>query len=535
MAKSFVRISLAAKFRVLFAAAVAVILAAALGVPWYFTERLMDEAAEQSGAQIAELGLQEWLEQHPQKPRPGSDMARYFTAKGGGRRGPRFIPAPAEGPREGLDRQTRRTINAFRKDPLRKMTVAAEEDEQGRRLYRSFLAVRSGGACANCHDGKAAPAFQPEQLAGVVDVTLPPVSGSLIWWTRGIFLLGGLLAALLAFAVFYVITQQIILSPVRKLSSVAEKVAEGDLASRCDVQTGDEFERLGRRFNEMLDAIALQQDKLRQANRALDLRLGEMAQANIGLYEANRVKNEFLANVSHELRTPLNSIMGFAELLAETDDEKRRRHANHILSSAKMLLGIINDLLDLARIEAGRVDLRIEKVGLADLVETLAQLVRPMADKKRLALEVRVEPDIPLLRTDPGKLQQVLYNLLSNAIKFTPPEGHVSITARRAPASQSPLEADSIAVSVADTGPGIAQADQQRIFEKFHRLDNSITREHSGTGLGLAISKELTALLEGKITLESEPAHGATFTVFLPVRPDEPPPASQHQPGAAGV
>jgi signal transduction histidine kinase len=337
-----------------------------------------------------------------------------------------------------------------------------------------------------------------------------------------VFVLGGALAALLASVVFYFITKQVILTPVQKLHELADHVADGDLSKRVELSTADEFERLGRRFNAMLDAITSQQNQLRQANRALDLRLGELAEANVSLYEANRIKNEFLANVSHELRTPLNSIIGFAELLAETDDAKRRRHATYILSSARMLLGIINDLLDLARIEAGRADVRSEKVSITDLCETLTQLVRPLADKSRLELEVRLDEDIPLIVTDPGKVRQILYNLLSNAIKFTPPGGKVTVSTRSVPAGESGLQCEAVAVSLSDSGPGIPAAEQQRIFEKFHRVDGRLTREHGGAGLGLAITRELTNLLGGRLALDSEPGHGATFTVTLPVAPAEP-------------
>ena len=359
----------------------------------------------------------------------------------------------------------------------------------------------------------------------MIDVSFPPAPGALVWWTRGIFAVGGVLAALLAFAILYSIARRTILVPLGSLHELAEGVAEGDLTQRSSLTTGDEFERLGQRFNEMLEAIQTQQTQLRQANRALDLRLSEMAESNVALYEANRIKNEFLANVSHELRTPLNSIIGFAELLAESDDEKRRRHATHILTSARMLLRIINDLLDLAKIEAGKTDLRLERVSVRDLCETLGQLVRPMADKKRLAMEVETAADLPMLRTDPGKVQQVLYNLLSNAIKFTPPGGSVKLSAAGVALGDAPIAGGGVAVAVADTGPGIPIADQQLIFEKFRRLDDTITRTHGGAGLGLGIARELANLLGGRLTLESEPGHGATFTLLLPLNPPEAAPA----------
>jgi len=532
MAKRFVRVSLASKFRVLFAAAVLAIIAAALAVPWYFTERLVDEASRQSAEEITRLGLAEWVQRHPLKPRPDSALAWYFTSGGEGRRGPNFLPLRPKEDAPPLDARAQQAAAAFASQPAREMIVVPAEDEEGMRVLRCFRPVRAGSGCRQCHPGTTDTAFAPDELVGIIDITMPPAPGSLIWWTRAMFVTGAGLAALIAFVLLYVITRQIILRPVRRLGELAGAVADGDLTRRVEIDTGDEFERLGRQFNEMLEAIGSQQDQLRQANRALDLRLGELAEANVSLYEANRIKNEFLANVSHELRTPLNSIIGFAELLADTDDERRRRHAGHILTSARMLLGIINDLLDLAKIEAGRAEVRIEKVSVTDLCETLAQLVRPLADKKHLRLDVRLGENVPLIRTDPGKVRQVLYNLLSNAIKFTPPDGQVSLTAGYLPAPDGAVGQGSVSLVVADTGPGIPAADQQHIFEKFQRLDSAITRETGGAGLGLAISKELTALLGGRISLDSAPGRGTTFTVVLPETPP-PEPARPARPAGA--
>ncbi len=521
MAKTFVRISLATKLRVLFAAAVLAIIAAALGVPLYFTQRLMEQAQEQSASQVAGLYLREWVDRHDRKSPPESAIARFFTAAGDGRRGPSFIRVGPEATAGSSDRLVERAASAFRKNPQRMMALMGEEDEQGRQVYRCFRAVRATQSCRECHKTTPPGRFQQNQLVGLIDVTMPLERGSLIWWTRGMFVLGGLLAALLALMSFYIITKQVVLAPIRKLRDLSDRAAEGDLAARSRIASGDEFEKLGRSFNDMLDAIQTQQNQLRQANRALDLRLAEVAEANVALYEADRIKNEFLANVSHELRTPLSSIIGFAELLGQTDDERRHRHATHILTSARMLLGIINDLLEVAKVEAGRAQVNIERVSVRDLCETLGQLVRPMADKKHLALEVDLAEDLPVAATDARKVQQILYNLLSNAVKFTPADGKVTLTARRVPAEESSLRRESVALTVADTGPGIAAADQERIFEKFRRLDDSMTREHGGAGLGLAIVKELTDLLGGRLTLESESGHGASFTVLLPVAPVE--------------
>ncbi len=520
MAKSFVRISLATKFRVLFTVAGLVIIVLALALPWYFTERLTEAAAERSASEMARMALHEWEQNHHVDPAARSDVARYFTAGADGRRGLAFVSLLPGGEDAGpMDASVRRAVTLFGAEPQREMVLLTEADEEGRKVYRCLHAVRAKASYLHRRDEPDAPNLQPGQLVGVIDITMPPPAGALLWWTRGMFVLGAIIAAMTALIMFHFIIRQVVLNPVRRLDDLADKVAEGDLSGRCDLVGGDEFEKLSRRFNEMLDVINAQSDQLRQATRALDLRLSELAEANVALYEAGRIKNEFLANVSHELRTPLNSIIGFAELLAETDDEKRRRHAGNILTSARLLAGIVNDLLAAAKIEAGTGEVRREKVSITDLAETLGQLVRPMADKKHLWLEVKLAEDIPVVSTDPGKVQQILYNLLSNAIKFTPPDGGVTISARRVAAAVSPLKVDSVAIAVADTGPGIPAADQKRIFEKFSRLDNTMTREHGGAGLGLAIAKTLTGLLGGRLTLDSEPGHGATFTLILPVNP----------------
>jgi len=329
------------------------------------------------------------------------------------------------------------------------------------------------------------------------------------------------LATLLAIILFAILTQKLVLRPLHQLRTVADKVAEGDLTVRSTIRTGDELQRLGESFNEMLTAIAGQHEQLRAANRALDLKLSELAEANVALFQANKVKTEFLANVSHELRTPLNSIIGFADLLGEAAEERIRRYGQNISASAKSLLSLINDLLDLARIEAGKAQVRWDKVSLLDTCQTLVALMKPLADKKGLSLQAHLAEDVPIVTTDAGKCQQILFNLLSNAIKFTPTGGSVIISAALEPAPDAPPEAPrkEVTIAVTDTGPGIADADQQGIFEKFYQSDRSLTKEAAGAGLGLSIAKELTILLGGRLTLKSSPGQGAVFALHLPLEP----------------
>jgi signal transduction histidine kinase len=265
----------------------------------------------------------------------------------------------------------------------------------------------------------------------------------------------------------------------------------------------------------MLANLKESEDQLRAINKSLDLKMGQLAESNVALYESNRLKSEFLANVSHELRTPLNSILGFAELLRDTSGEKAdprsTRYLQNILNSGRNLLELINDLLDLAKIEAGRMEVRSAPLPLNDLFEGLTGILKPLSEKKHLVIVPVIAGDVPILQTDAAKLQQVLYNFMSNAIKFSPPGGQIELTAER-------VDEAHVRISVTDHGPGIELDKQQMIFEKFRQIDGSVTREHGGTGLGLAISKELTGLMGGVIGVRSAPSAGATFWVILPVR-----------------
>jgi two-component system, NarL family, sensor histidine kinase BarA len=179
-----------------------------------------------------------------------------------------------------------------------------------------------------------------------------------------------------------------------------------------------------------------------------------------------------------------------------------------------MLLDIINDLLDLAKIEAGKVELHRSAFTLHDLCEGLADFMRPLVDKKNLTLNVELDEHLPLMNSDPGKLRQVLYNLLSNAVKYTQEGGTVELRAQG-------IDKQNVRLIVADNGPGISAEDQARIFEKFRQLDASVTREHSGTGLGLPISRELCNILGGSLRVESELGRGATFIVEVPAEAPE--------------
>jgi signal transduction histidine kinase len=269
-------------------------------------------------------------------------------------------------------------------------------------------------------------------------------------------------------------------------------------------------------LDRMLHDLLAAQQELRRVNDELDRRVEELSQANSALTEMNRLRGNFLATVSHELRTPLNSVLGFSEVLSGSErlSEPDRRYLANIQTSGKMLLVMINEILDSARLEGGRMKVRTEEFSLRDLCDSLVRSMRPVAERKGLKLECLLDGETLAVRQDPGKLRQIISNLLCNAIKFTPGGGQVVLGAS--------VERAELIVSVADTGIGIAPADSEKIFERFYQVlepdqrDGVLVREHQGTGLGLSIARDLSRLLGGDITLESQPGRGSTFTVRLP-------------------
>ena len=472
-------LSLANKCQLLFGVAVVVLLAGVLAVPWFRSVSLVEDAQLEIVRQLADTQLGSL---------DSSSITRTVT--------------PAEA-RVSSKLFLRTALKNFESDP--ELSEQFEQTDVGgdpRILY--VRAVRNEG-----------------EVVAMVLVDRPGAFGAGQLLTSRIFIIAaGIFAGLIAILVFYLILTKLIFSPVRALRETTELVERGDLNARSQIKTGDDFEQLSRAFNRMLDELGRSQSRLTSMNESLDLKVTELAEANIGLFESNRLKSEFLANISHELKTPLNSIIGFAELLEEMaaengdPDEKQLRYLHNIVSSGRSLLDMINELLQMAKIEAGRVEVTLEPCSIADLLEGLRAIMRPQAENKIIDLQVRVPDGIPAVETDPGKLQQILYNFLSNAIRFSPNDGSVLISVHRVSRQDGQ---PGVRIGVTDEGPGIPYDMQDAVFEKFRQVDASHTREHSGTGLGLAICRELAALLGATVSLVSEPGNGATFSVEIPL------------------
>ena len=321
------------------------------------------------------------------------------------------------------------------------------------------------------------------------------------------FLMGGFVLAslLLALLLGFVISWSFIL-PVREAQGFLGRVAKGDFSTTVTVDNRDEFGALAARMNSMSAELHRLYEEEREAARQLEA-------LNSQLARASQAKSEFLANMSHELRTPMNAILGFTEMIL--DDiygdvpPEVRGPIQDVRTCGQQLLRLINDVLDLSKIEAGRMELSLTDYSVQEVVETARTSLRSLAAEKGLDFTAEVQADIPLAHGDGKRITQCLTNLVGNALKFTK-QGGVTIRAR--------LEGERVVYSVTDTGIGIPNDQLDHIFGEFRQVDSGISREFGGTGLGLSITKTFVELHGGRIWVESEPGRGSTFHFAIPLR-----------------
>ncbi|MCD4755475.1 MAG: response regulator [Deltaproteobacteria bacterium] len=329
--------------------------------------------------------------------------------------------------------------------------------------------------------------------------------------------------------IIYVMVTRFIRRPVEDLADKAKKFAEGDMSVSVDVVSEDEIGLLGNAFNYMVQRASSFSKKLEQeVAKKTDL-LGERAnlialleKANTQLRELDRLKSTFLANMSHELRTPMNSIIGYSDLLIDGVDgpinEEQEKSLNKISNNARHLLQLLNDLLDLSKIEAGKTELEAEQFNLKGLIDSVVPMFEGMITQKGLSLDFDIDENLPLVYGDRNKIKHVLMNLLSNAIKFTD-KGGITIRARMSCRGIQPGESSIFAeVCVEDTGIGIKDEDLGKIFDKFVQADLSTVRQYDGTGLGLSIARGLIALHNGMIWATSKHGKGSQFYFTIPLK-----------------
>jgi len=346
---------------------------------------------------------------------------------------------------------------------------------------------------------------QPESAA------FAPVRGK-IW--RSALLLAAFLVAGVGLSV---LLARRLVRPVKQMRTSAARIGAGAYDERINLDRRDELGGLADELNGMAASLQASvgglEQRVKDRTRELQQALAELSQKGSQLEVASRHKSEFLANMSHELRTPLNAIIGFSQVLRQRLfgplNAKQEEYLDDILASGNHLLDLINDVLDLSKVEAGQVELEVATFSLREALERGVVMVRERATKNEVLLSLELAADVDLVDGDERRVQQVVFNLLTNAVKFTPRGGSVVVASAR--------EDGEVLVSVTDTGPGIAADDQERIFEEFQQTDVGV-RQREGTGLGLALSKRLVELHRGRIWVESQSGHGSRFVFTLPIQ-----------------
>ena len=387
----------------------------------------------------------------------------------------------------------------------------AEFVDELRTLHGQFVVVMSqvldlarAGGSVQAHDlytTQAVPLADrlergTDQLVRKAEAeTLDSIEASHAAYQRSLLAIAGFGAASIALAIVLGLALSFsIVRPVRAMESRVARIAQGEFSQHVTVENRDELGTLASGLNRMSDELGRMYDEVQAANRH---------------------KSEFLANMSHELRTPLNAIIGFSDVLAQRMfgeiNPKQGEYVEDIRSSGQHLLSLINDILDLSKVEAGRMELELSRFSLPEALQSVVMMVRERAAGHHIALTTRIDAKVDRVEADERKIKQVVLNLLTNAVKFTPAGGRVELSATR--------DRDSVVVAIRDSGVGIAPADQARVFEEFAQARSGATLEQEGTGLGLTLSRKFVELHGGKIWVESEVGKGSTFRFTLPHRP----------------
>ncbi len=422
-------------------------------------------------------------------------------------------------------------IDLFRADPGATEHYAYANLDNGRRVFRYTEPMVLTASCLDCHgeptgeidlSGYPREGLPEGYVYGVLSMDIPTevfeqasAENAALNVGFSLLLIVGCVA-IISVAISYLVTR-----PLKRIRTAMEEVGEGDYSARLKgTDSSIEMASLSSGFNTMASQLENthehMEDLVAERTEALERAYTELEEANERLTEENRYRSDFLAMMSHELRTPLTASMAFADILREREDgaclgsgEPNERLWDEMESNHKTLLSLINNILAVARIDAGREALRPELVDMADLVGLLQATITPLAEQKGVSITYDID-DVPLFVADGEKLRRIVENLMSNAVKFTPAGGSVVFSARHVDAENV------VELTVSDTGCGIPAQSISTIFDRFVQVDSSASRAYGGSGLGLALVRELTQMHGGTVQLSSEVGEGSTFTVRLP-------------------
>lgn len=407
-------------------------------------------------------------------------------------------------------------------------------DIGGRKVFTYSVPIYMEESCLSCHNEDYAELGVSElkkhtlgELAGAISLNIPmnAFQEELRTEILAHLFATSILLVLIIGSVFLA-THNLVAKPLQELTKAAMEIGRGNLEYPLpQINSSGEINLLRREFEamalklkkyyqELEDKVAARTRDLIKANEILNKQKERLKEANLKLQKANELKSEFLSSISHELKTPLTSILAFNELLidgiAGQLTEQQKEYHYDIQRNGYQLLALINDILDMAKLQAGRMELELSIFSVETLIEEAVAKITPLLIKKEQELEVQVEEKLPNVVADHKKMEQVLTNLLNNANKFTPVHGRIKVTAQKSE------EEGKLLISVSDTGPGISRKDHKIIFELFRQVNGSNTRTHGGSGLGLALAKKLVELHDCKIWVESELGQGSTFKFTIP-------------------
>ncbi len=399
-----------------------------------------------------------------------------------------------------------------------------EAKVDGKRVLVTIQPILNHRDCYHCH-GSSRKVLGNMVIGAYMRHTYATVAAA-----RNRTLVISFIGISLIIALIYTMITKFLQRPVKDLVEASKKIAEGDMSVSVKVETEDEIGVLGNTFNYMVQRIssfskALEQEVAKKSNLLNERTklIGLLEKANIQLKELDKLKSMFLANMSHELRTPMNSIIGYSDLLIDGVDGpinvEQKKSLGKISNNAKHLLQLLNDLLDVSKIEARKIKIEPEKFDFREVIDSVLPIFEPMLKKKNLSVNIDIAEDLPPVYCDKDKIKHVLMNLLSNAIKFTK-KGGITIRAKISDRGIHQLGASPIfaEISVEDTGIGIKDEDLGKIFDKFVQADLSIVRQYEGTGLGLSIAKGLVLLHKGMIWATSEYGKGSQFHFTIPLK-----------------